>query len=195
VRHLAAGRVEIPADDARLRIAFANHFLDALRARAEVANACGLAHGAARRHGRLLPAVVADEVPCRRVIGVRDRAPRALDHIAAIPAHDEGGCAAPVQEEDCLLAKGERLHKRLVQALGQDGCVPLVQFRAHVDDPHGRQFSVQRITHIPLGRAEASLRGPDACGLLLYHTAMPHHPAGHQQAHVLAPLGAVGRLE
>ena len=53
--------------------------------------------------------------------------------------------AAPVEEQDGLLAQGQGLLQGLVQRKGKDALVAFAQLGAHVHYFHGRQFGVQRV--------------------------------------------------
>ena len=93
-------------------------------------------------HQGAAAAVVADQVVLGLVVGEGHVALAALDHVAAVPAQDEGGRAAPVQEQDHLLAHGQRHGHGLVQRPAEDAAVAGLQLHAQVHHLHRRQAGV-----------------------------------------------------
>src|SRR5690606_23861485 len=104
VRPLAGGRVHVHARDARGGERLDHGALDLLGPDAAERQVAGRAPGARDRRRLLVETVVAHEPAPAAVVGERDVALPASPHVPAVPALDEGRVAAPVEQQDDLLA-------------------------------------------------------------------------------------------
>ena len=152
--------------------------LDPLGSRAEVADPRAAAPRTAGRD-RCGPAVVvAAQLGGGQVVDHRQLAVRAADRLAAVTAHDEGGCAAPVDEQDGLVAVRERGRARRTRRR-EDGPIALRQLGPHVDDVHHRPSADS-----PFGQ-QGSAGLPDADAMDRDHVrrGRGQHEAGTGQLH------------
>ena len=131
-----AGRVAVPALDARLRQHRLDFVRDPLGAEAEVADAHRGALRAALRRPGGAAAVVAHQPVAHDVIGERQQAVLALQHVTAFAAHHEGVRPAPVEEQNGLLLAQQRGAQLLLQLAREDRAVARLQLLPHVHDPH-----------------------------------------------------------
>src|SRR5439155_10234288 len=115
MRPFAAGRIEVHAREPRGGEPELEEVLELLGA--DAAHPLGFVPArAARGRDRLLVAAVMAAQRRRRAVDrERDRAAWALAHVAAARALEEGGEAAPVEQQDHLLAALQRAAHRAVQ--------------------------------------------------------------------------------
>ena len=100
----AARHVAVEARDAGVGEEFRELELDFLRALADVVQVLAPALGTSRGDRRGETAVVADEPVLAAVVGEGDRAIRAAHRLAAAPAQEKPGEAAPVEQDHGLRA-------------------------------------------------------------------------------------------
>jgi hypothetical protein len=112
VRPLGHRRVDVHACDARLGEQIAHGALHLLGPQPAGVQAMALAAGAGIRHRISVPAIVAEQPGRVAMNRERDPAVRALRHPAAVEALDVGREAAPVEEEQRLVARRQRLGQR-----------------------------------------------------------------------------------
>src|SRR5207302_10107921 len=105
----------------------------------EALDVTAAARGTAARHRLRAAAVVTLQSVEAGVIHESDAAMGTLAHLAAIPAEHEGGQAAPVQEQNRLLAPLERTGDGGLQVATQRAEVLRRDLLSHVDDRHRRQ--------------------------------------------------------
>src|SRR5262249_10465998 len=108
-----------------------------LRAEADGLQHLAVAERAARRNGLAQAAVMTEEQPGAAVHGERDAAVAAAELVSALAAEQVRRVAAPIDEDDDLLAGGERLLHRRLQGLAEDDEALVLFLRAllaQVDD-------------------------------------------------------------
>ena len=142
VRVLLARGVVVHAQHRDVREEALHFLLHALRARAEVLDVLAPALRADRRDSLLLPAVVAAQRVFRAVVRHGDVALGAGDGVAAAAAGDERRVAAPVDEQNRLLARVQAALQAVQQRAGEDRAVALGQLLAHINDVHLRHRPV-----------------------------------------------------
>ena len=165
------GDVAVQAIDAQARVGRPDLALDALRAATQVADARRGAARAARGQRRRPTAVVAAQGRAGLVVDERSLAVGAGLDVAAIPAqHDRRG-AAPVEDEDGLLAGGhvergerriERSRDRAAMAVGELGAqVDDLDERRLADRPRGQDDPRVRPVERPAVALDRRRRRPE----------------------------------
>ena len=111
----------------------AHLLLDALGTDAEALDVSAAAGGAAAGHRLRAAAVVTLQPPQRRVVDKGDATVRALAHLAAVAAEDEGCQAAAIQEENRLLPAFERSSHRGLELPAERAELSAGDLLSHVD--------------------------------------------------------------
>ena len=115
-----------------------NSLLQLFRPAAEIPDVLASALRALVRRRLVITAVVAHRLSARLVIRQRKSAAGALGHVAALPAGHEGGIPSPVQEQDHLSARLQRILHLSAKFFAEDRTVAPLQFFSHIDDAHLR---------------------------------------------------------
>ena len=158
VTALLRGRVRVQAQHPRAGIPDLQVLLDLLGARPHRGDVRRSALRALLHIGHLEAAVMAHELPVP-VQGEGYLAVGTLDHGSAGPAGDKSRHAAPVQEQDRLLALGQPVFQKELQLFRQDRAVTAAEFLSQVRDLDFRE----RASRQPLReRVEAVLSSPRA---------------------------------
>ena len=158
VRALGGHGVRVHAQHARGREALAQLLLHLLRARRFGKQALAAAHRAFARDLDRRAAVVAHRAAGHRVVGHIRRAGGALGHPAAQRAADHAAVAAPVEEQDRLLALFQRVQQRAFQLRADHARAPLARKAAHIRDQHVRQPRAEKALGQPEHGVFALLR-------------------------------------
>src|SRR3990172_7043875 len=118
------GHVPIPAQDPGLGEQDFHLVLDSLGADAQELYPGAVALAAALGHGPLGVALMAQKALLGAVVGQRRLAAAAAHQRAAVPALDEGGGAATVEEQNGLLPFLERGCQPGLEGAAEDAAVP-----------------------------------------------------------------------
>ncbi len=183
--------VRVEASDPQARVSRPQLGLHALRAGAEVADAAApAARALLGRNGRAATVVAAQ----RSTVEVEDEgqlAIRAAQALAAVAAQDEGGGAAPVQEQDRLLAPPTQRTERIGERGGEDRAVAAGELRAkvrHLDGGGGSHAALDQLS--ALGVPAAHARQGDEVGR---RAAQDDARAGDRGAPARHPARVVAR--
>ncbi len=131
---LAAGSVPVPAQEAGLGEKLSGDGFHLLGAKAEELDALAPAIGADQGHSTAPVAMMADQFLLGPMIGQGHIAAGALEDVATVTAHDESGCAPPIEKEDDLLASGQRFGHGPLQSPAKDAAVASAQFLPQVNN-------------------------------------------------------------
>ena len=86
------------------------------------------------RHPGAAVATVAEQPLLIGVVSERDGTAPAGDHVAAVPALNDGRSAPSIEEEDGLMSVGDTLLQSLGQCPAKDTAITIPQFPPHVAD-------------------------------------------------------------
>ena len=125
VRPLAARRVDVHARDARRREAVGEQTLHLLRPESALPQHEPLAARTRGSHRLGVQTVVADQPLRRSMIRETDRAVRTGRDVAAVGALNERRVAAPIEQENALLALRQPIGQRLLELLADDEPQPV----------------------------------------------------------------------